>query len=200
MGFFIAQAAIKRDWADVHYICGAALAKFSKVKHAQNFLVETTQQMLEAVLQSMQENSVLIMAAAPADYQSEQTAHFKLKKNQYPILQLKPTTDILQTANQKAQDLKNFFAFGFAAETDHAEEHALKKLKEKNLEMIFVNDITLPDAGFGVDTNRIIVLRKDGKKTKWNVAEKKTLGYKVIEEVELWLESLSPSMTKPMNS
>lgn len=200
MGFFIAQAAIQRGWNDVHYICGAVPSQFQQVAQAQNILVDTTQQMLQAVLQSIKENSILIMAAAPADYQTEHTANLKLKKNQYPILQLKPTVDILQTVNQKAQDLKNFFAFGFAAETDHVEKHALKKLKEKNLEMIFVNDITLPKAGFGVDTNRLTVLKKDGKKTEWNLAPKKVLGNKIIQEIELWLELLSPSTTKHTNS
>lgn len=201
MGYHIAQAALEKNWQEVVYICGAALEQYKQVDGANNIQVDTTQQMLDAVLKHTHDKTILIMAAAPADYKTAETGRYKLKKNQHPLLQLEPTQDILLSAHEYVQQKKieNFYAVGFAAETDHIREHGLKKLREKNLEMIFINDVTLPDSGFSVGTNRLTMLRKDGTQEQWEKNSKQYLGQKIMQEIQQWLESPSPSTTKPTN-
>lgn len=197
MGYYIAAAAVAQKPKEVLYICAAALPQYQKVEGARNINVETTQEMREAVLDALQNNTILIMSAAPADYQAEEKSPYKLKKSQHPSIRLRPTPDILLAVSEKSRQLKNFVSVGFAAETDRAHANALRKLHEKNLAMIFLNNVTLPDSGFAVDTNRLAVLRQDGYQAKWPQESKQALGFKILREVENWLELSSPSTTKP---
>ncbi|MBY4798009.1 bifunctional phosphopantothenoylcysteine decarboxylase/phosphopantothenate--cysteine ligase CoaBC [Collinsella sp. AGMB00827] len=116
--------------------------------------VETAQEMYEAVESLFASATMLICAAAVADYRPSTVANHKLKKNQAPLecIELVETTDIL--AKMSAQK-ENRIVIGFAAETDHLLEHARAKLIRKGCDAIVANDVSRPDSGFGSDTTVI---------------------------------------------
>ncbi|MCB1199893.1 MAG: phosphopantothenoylcysteine decarboxylase, partial [Leptospiraceae bacterium] len=157
---------------------------------ANNIDVISTDDMLAGVLSQLRENCTLIMAAAPADYKPLKKSEVKIKKTESPSLDLVPNPDILKTVGKHAKD-KNIpvTLIGFAAETHSVEEYAKKKLKEKDLDMIFLNDLSRSDSGFGVDTNHLTVFRRDGTREEWPLAGKERLGYMIIHEIEKYRTS-----------
>jgi phosphopantothenoylcysteine decarboxylase/phosphopantothenate--cysteine ligase len=127
--------------------------------------VSTAQQMLEAILEEIPHADALIMAAAVADFQPASAAHVKIKKKDGPPeIKLEPAPDILEkVAARKKPGEKPFILVGFAAETQNLLENAREKLQAKQLDLIVANDITAADAGFGVDTNRVSLISREGK-------------------------------------
>lgn len=120
--------------------------------------VETVAEMREAVLEACGSADVLIMAAAVSDYKAASPAGQKIKKKGGKlVLELEETADFLL---ELADD---FVKIGFAAETQDLLKNADKKLKEKRFDFICANDVSAPDSGFSVDTNRITILYKDGR-------------------------------------
>lgn len=190
MGYYTARAAHNHGF-EVIYISGPVDHEYSKIPEAVNISVVSTIEMLDSVRQYMQENTILIMAAAPADYRPDKKFQHKIKKSEHPSLQLIPNPDILKTIDELRTESgwKNTFLIGFAAETETPDEYALKKLHGKNLDMIFLNDLSRIDSGFGVDTNQLTVFRKNGTKTIWESDTKERLGYKIVQEIEAWLQS-----------
>ena len=190
MGYFIAQAVIKS--ADpLIFISGPVDKKYGNIVGAKkNISVVSTEEMLNAVLKNLKNNSVLIMAAAPADYKSNKRFKSKIKKIQEPSIQLIPNPDILKKVQEKIRQskLKNIFCIGFAAETDDAYKNAHKKLKEKNLDMIFLNNVRQKNVGFASDTNQITMIKKNNSQIRWKLDTKENLAYKIIDEVKICLE------------
>jgi phosphopantothenoylcysteine decarboxylase/phosphopantothenate--cysteine ligase len=117
-----------------------------------------------AVLDSCVQANALIMAAAVADYRPTHQKIHKIKKNnENLIIELEPTSDILASINQKRQDFQHpLVVVGFAAETENLINNARSKLERKNLDIIVANDVSAPDAGFSVDTNRVTLIYADG--------------------------------------
>ncbi|RME91027.1 MAG: phosphopantothenoylcysteine decarboxylase [Candidatus Hydrogenedentota bacterium] len=191
MGYYIAKAAVNSGFP-VTYIAGPVDSEFAKVDEATNISVLSTQDMLDAVLKSITNNCVLIMAAAPADYRPAKRYEVKMKKTDSPDIHLVPNPDILQTVNlyRDAKGIRNLHLIGFAAETHDTDKYALEKLQKKNLDMIFLNDLTRKDSGFGVNTNQLTVFYRNGKKEVWPPMAKEKLGYQIIREIEQWLPSL----------
>lgn len=122
--------------------------------------VETTRQMRQAIFQEAIKVDLVIMAAAVADYTPVHTATKKIKKREKLLLQLKKTSDILAELGKRKR--KGQILVGFAAETDHLQEHALLKLKEKNLDFIVANQVGRPGLGFDADHNAGLLIGKDG--------------------------------------
>ncbi|MDH5720139.1 MAG: phosphopantothenoylcysteine decarboxylase [Spirochaetia bacterium] len=189
MGYYIARASVNQGYK-VSYIVGPVPAAFSKIQGAKNISIVSTEDMLNSVLNELESESVLIMAAAPADYHPEKKSDIKIKKTEMPYIHLVPNPDILKTVKKHIEknNIKDVTLIGFAAETHEPEKYAMKKLKEKELDMIFMNDLSKPDSGFQVDTNHLTVFRNDGSYTRWKKDTKERLGYKIIEEIETWLE------------
>ena len=75
------------------------------------------------------------------------------------------------------------FLVGFAAETDKLAEHAAKKLKVKNLDMLVANDVSQADAGFNVDNNRALLLFRDGRSTECSLMSKDELAQKILDNI-----------------
>jgi len=149
--------------------------------------VESTSDMLNAVLRELVNNAVLIMAAAPADYTSPEKSAQKIKKTDDElVLRLKKTPDILRTVAANVSDgtFTGLFTAGFAAETTNIEQYALGKLKAKNLDMICLNDVSREGAGFGSDTNIITIYVNDGRKIDLPVMTKKEAADRIIEMIE----------------
>ena len=189
MGYFIACSAVKLGYK-VSFISGPVLPPYDQVEKAKNISVVSTQDMLEAVLKEIGSNSILIMAAAPADFKPEKIFRKKLKKQRTKTLKLLRNKDILKEAWQTAQKkkFKGLILVGFAGETHKAKENARKKLRSKNLDIIFLNDLSKKHSGFGVDTNQLRVFRKDGTSQKWPLLSKKHLGEKIMTEIGAWVD------------
>jgi phosphopantothenoylcysteine decarboxylase/phosphopantothenate--cysteine ligase len=122
--------------------------------------VDTAEEMADAVLGRYDEVDVVVMAAAVADFRPKLAAAEKLKKREgIPEIVLEPTPDILAALGRRkrAQIL-----VGFAAETERLHEHAAEKLAAKHVDLMVANDVSAPDAGFEVDTNRAVLLDSSG--------------------------------------
>ena len=159
MGYAIAQMAAQRG-ADVLLVSGpSALAIPPNVKGIR---VETTNEMLEAVMEAYDRMDVVIKAAAVADYRPRDVADQKIKKK---------TDDALTVVMDKNPDiLKELGArkahqvlVGFAAETQNLLDNAREKIIKKNLDMIVANDVTAAGAGFNTDTNIVKFLYPSGE-------------------------------------
>ncbi len=161
-GFALAQAALDLG-AELVLISGPV--QQLTPAGAQRVDVRTAQQMLEAVLAALPGASVLIMAAAVADFRPRAVSAEKIKKvSGIPEIRLENTPDILSMVAELRE--KTGFpklVIGFAAETQQLLANAQKKLHAKRLDLIVANDISAPDAGFGVDTNRVTLLYAEGE-------------------------------------
>ncbi|MEX2283504.1 MAG: bifunctional phosphopantothenoylcysteine decarboxylase/phosphopantothenate--cysteine ligase CoaBC [Gemmatimonadota bacterium] len=158
MGYAIAAAAWRRG-ADVVLITGPA--EITAPIGPTLIRIETAEQMREAVASAIVRADALIMAAAVADFRPAQPSNSKLKKAQGAgPLELEAAPDVLkETRAQRPPQLR---VVGFALETDDHIDNARKKLQEKALDLIVLNDAREPGAGFEVDTNRVTIIGREG--------------------------------------
>lgn len=157
MGERICESLIKRG-ANVTYVSYKKPAN-EKINHIK---IETTEDMLEEIKKRMCDNELLIMSAAPLDYEFESYHDEKIKKGEALTFKMKRTPDILKTIKPDKGDLK---VIGFAAESENAYEYGLEKLKNKGMDMIFINNI-LKDNVFGSEENNGIMISKNGEEKK----------------------------------
>lgn len=123
--------------------------------------VDTADEMHAAVRSALTGAAVLVMAAAVADYRVAEVTPRKLKKRDALTLELVPTVDILRTlATDPVRD--GVLVVGFAAETDDLEANAARKLLEKRLDLIVLNDVARPGIGMGTEDNAVTVLDAAG--------------------------------------
>ncbi|WP_019533651.1 bifunctional phosphopantothenoylcysteine decarboxylase/phosphopantothenate--cysteine ligase CoaBC [Paenibacillus ginsengihumi] len=157
MGYVIAAAAAAMG-ADVTLITGKATAPLPG--GVRTVRVESAAQMLDAVLDRLDGQDIVIKAAAVADYRPAQTFEQKIKKTEEEMtLKLVKNPDILQAIGErKTRQL----VIGFAAETHRVEEFALDKLRRKRCDLLVANDVTEPGAGFGIDTNIVRIFDANG--------------------------------------
>lgn len=159
MGYAVAQMAAERG-AEVLLISGpSALSIPANVKAIK---VETTNEMLEACLESYDKVDIVIKAAAVADYRPHDVAEQKIKKKTDDALTvvMDKNPDILKTLGAKKT---HQVLVGFAAETQNLLENARDKVVKKNLDMIVANDVTAAGAGFNADTNIVKFLFANGE-------------------------------------
>ncbi|MBW1871967.1 MAG: bifunctional 4'-phosphopantothenoylcysteine decarboxylase/phosphopantothenoylcysteine synthetase, partial [Deltaproteobacteria bacterium] len=110
-------------------------------------------QMAQAVYKNISQCNLVLMAAAVADFKPKTCAKQKIKKGRaLGVIELSRTKDILAALGKKK---KKPLLVGFAAETGDPVKAARQKLKAKRLDLMVANDVSLPDAGFDVDTNRV---------------------------------------------
>jgi phosphopantothenoylcysteine decarboxylase/phosphopantothenate--cysteine ligase len=159
-GYAVAQAAL--DAGGTVVLITAPTSLIPPVG-AQVLQVHTAQEMLDSVVTESAGADALIMAAAVADFRPKTEAHDKLKKQDgIPEIKLEATQDILfEAAALKSKKPK--IMIGFAAESRDLLKNAALKLESKKLDMLVANDISAPDAGFNVDTNRVTLLFPDAK-------------------------------------
>ena len=173
MGFAIAEAARDRG-AEVTVVRGHVTAAVPE--RVRVIPVESAMDLYDVMMKEAPEQDVIIQAAAVCDYRFENTQATKIKKTEgQPLtLTLAENPDIAKEVGKikkKGQTL-----VGFAAETDHVQKNAVSKLKKKNLDMIVANDVTVPGAGFNVDTNIATLITAQGSEeqpmqTKRQLAE-----------------------------
>ncbi len=162
MGYALARVAAERG-ADVTLISGPVnlqVPRFVKLVP-----VVSAQDMFEAVKAHSAEADIIIKAAAVADYTPEVVADEKIKKSDGEAeLKLKRTTDILKWLGENRVAGKKQFLCGFSMETEHMVENSRAKLEKKNLDMIVANNLKVPGAGFGVDTNVVTLITRSETK------------------------------------
>ena len=178
MGFALARAARRRG-ADVTLISGPTALAFPR--NIRCLSVRSAEDMREKVLENFKEASILIMAAAVADYRPTHPSTEKLKKNKGEIqLLLERNPDILnETGRQKGERI----LVGFAAETGNLLSNAQSKLLEKNLDLIVANDVTLPGAGFEGDTNIVKLLDPSGKVEELPCLLKEEVADRILDRI-----------------
>jgi phosphopantothenoylcysteine decarboxylase/phosphopantothenate--cysteine ligase len=181
-GFAMAKAAANLG-AEVVLIAGSVSAR--AFRGARRIDVKTAQEMKEKVLEETADADVLLMAAAVADFRPKDIIAGKQKKAEgLEQIKLERTDDVLQfVAEQKDKTGWPKVVVGFAAESEDLIRNASGKLEQKKLDMIAANDISAKDAGFGVDTNKITLLFKDGKKQELTKMSKDAAAEEILSRV-----------------
>ena len=175
MGYAIAEAARDRGADVVLVAASTALPDPALVNVVR---VQTAQHMCDEVLRQVQNADALIMAAAVADYRPATEADQKIKKSADELtIELAKTTDILEAARG------NFVKVGFAAETQDLIRNARDKVTRKDLDLIVANDLTDPEAGFGVDTNKVTFIDGDLKVEELPVMTKYEVSQRILDRV-----------------
>ena len=180
MGYAVAQAASERG-ADVVLVSGPS--SLTPPANVEVINVETTREMMNAVLAKYAEMDIVIKAAAVADYCPHEVAEQKIKKATDDALTivLDKNPDILK----KLGELKTRqFLVGFAAETQNLLANATEKIKKKNLDMIVANDVTVAGAGFNYDTNVVKFLFPNGEVKSLDKMSKLEVAQALLNEVK----------------
>lgn len=199
-GYALAQAAIDAG-AQVTLI--TAPTALTAPVGARLIEVRTAAEMLEAVLAESvcrvgaahstysAGAEALLMAAAVADFRPKNAAADKFKKRDgIPQVELEAAPDVLETvAGLGSGEKRPRVVVGFAAESRDLIQNASAKLSSKKLDLIVANDICAPDSGFGVDTNRVILLFADGREESLPLMSKAEVAEAIIERVAAMLEA-----------
>jgi len=178
MGFAVARAAEQRG-AEVTLVSGPT--QLPDPFHMEVIRVETAEEMADVVFTRLDTADIVIKTAAVSDYRPETYVDRKVKKGENEkSLRLVKNRDILREVGKRKQDR---FLVGFAAETEDLENHAGKKLAEKNLDIIVGNIVGRPDSGFGSDLNRVTLFLKDGRKESLPSMDKDEVAHILLDRV-----------------
>lgn len=162
MGYALAQAA-KDAGADVVLVSGPVA--IPAPKGVQVVSIESAQEMYDAVIGAVRGSDLFIATAAVADYRPETASAQKLKKSDKTLsktVALVENPDIV--ASVAGLQTHRPFVVGFAAETHNAESYGQEKRVKKNLDMVVINDVSLPGVGFGSDDNQVTLVSEEGQK------------------------------------
>ncbi len=141
--------------------------------------IRTAAEMKEAVAKATAQTDALIMTAAVADYQPKSVAKAKIKKKDSPGL----TLELIRTPDILTEVTGDFLKVGFAAESEDLVKNARQKLEKKQLDIIIANDITDALSGFGVDTNKVTIIDRDGKVESLPLLTKREVADKILDRV-----------------
>jgi phosphopantothenoylcysteine decarboxylase/phosphopantothenate--cysteine ligase len=179
MGYAVAVMARRRG-AEVTLVSGPTSLP---VPRGVRFMaVETAVEMRDAVLKAMRNATVIIKAAAVADYRPEMFSGSKIKKKAGPmVLPLARNPDIISEVGKKKGKR---ILVGFAVETDQLVEYAKKKMIQKNMDLIVANDITQAGAGFQAETNIVKILDRKGGAEDLPLMDKKLVAQRILDRVK----------------
>lgn len=179
MGYALAKVA-KRRGAEVILVTGPTSLSIPR-SDIEVVSVKTAEEMRKAVFAHLKNCSVVIKAAAVSDYRPKEISRTKLKKiASCTSLELERTRDILgEIGEKKGKQI----LVGFAAETEDLIANARKKLKKKNLDLIVVNDVTRPGAGFASETNQVKFLYPSGEIKELPLISKEEVSQFILDEV-----------------
>ena len=184
MGYALAECARDRGAETVLVAARTALGDPYGVRVLH---VGRAQEMRDAVVQQCADADALLMAAAVADFQPAEAVREKIKreKRESISLSLVRTPDILSEVGERPGLVK----VGFAAESEELLENARHKLEGKRLDLIAANDITASDAGFSVDTNRVVLLDRSGGVEEIPLMSKYDVAWRILDRVAALLGS-----------
>lgn len=178
MGMAIAEELCSRG-AEVTLVCGP-VALPQKNNGMRRINVTSAEEMYQAC--RAVKYDVAVMAAAVADYTPVNVADKKIKKGGDGLhLELKRTTDILASLGKGKRDGQ--LLVGFALETDNEKENAVRKLREKNVDLIVLNSLQDEGAGFGHDTNKATFLFRDGSEKALPLQSKTALAKDLVDSL-----------------
>lgn len=175
MGYALAEAARNRGGEVILITAPTALSRPLGVEVIE---VQTALEMQQAVIERTAGADALIMAAAVADYRPEVVTGRKIKRRPERLsIELTRTPDIL------AEVSGDLIKVGFAAESEDIVENAARKVEDKGLDFIVANDITSADSGFAVDTNRVVIIGRDGEVEHVPLMLKSEVADKILDKL-----------------
>lgn len=193
MGYALAEEARERG-ADVMLISGPTDVvpptgvKLNRIKSAS--------ELAQAVKRDFHNCNILLMSAAVSDYTFNQTAPNKIKKGEPdPKVHLIPTEDILKSISSNKG---NRIIVGFALETENVLENALKKLREKHLDIVVANNPLAEGSGFQVETNQVFIIHRNGAVLDLPLQSKREVAREILNAVmELYRNPLPEPDVEP---
>ena len=178
MGYALARVA-KAKGASVTLITGKT--NLPKPVGVDVIEIVSARDMFREVTERYFDQDVVIKAAAVADFKPKNVSDSKTKKeNGFLNIELEKTDDILKYLGEKKA---HQVLVGFCMETENLLENAKKKLVSKNLDMICANSLVVPGAGFGVDTNVLTLIQKDGTVTELPMDTKENLAAVILDRI-----------------
>jgi len=184
MGYALARMARRRG-AEVVLVTGPTSLSPPR-RDIKMVSVRSAEEMRKAVLNNLEGSSIVIKAAAVSDYRPKVISRGKIKKGDFDTtLALERTKDILEELGKRKGSR---VLIGFAAETEDLITNAKKKLREKNLDFIVVNDVTKPGAGFSSDANQVKIVYPSGKVRDLPLMSKEEVSQVILNEVVGLLE------------
>ena len=182
MGIALAQECARRG-AEVHLVCGAVsqavLNPFGAIRYKETL---SAQSMYETCMETWPEADAAILCAAVADFTPVNEADEKIKKQPGQTgltLELRTTRDIAKALGETKRAQQQLI--GFALETQNEQANALRKMQSKHLDAIVLNSLRDPGAGFGVDTNRVTILRCEAPAIELPLQSKATIAAGIID-------------------
>jgi phosphopantothenoylcysteine decarboxylase/phosphopantothenate--cysteine ligase len=179
MGYALAKAAHRRG-AEVILVSGPTA--LTPISHIHTLSVKTAYEMNRAVLDNYKSCTIMIKAAAVADYRPKKSFKDKMKKTYKTFtLELERNPDILY---QLGKNKGNRMLVGFAAETTNIISQAKIKLDKKNLDLIVVNNALQRKGGFGSDRNEVTLIDHEGKIEALPLMDKEVLADKILDKIK----------------
>lgn len=179
MGYELAEEALRRG-AEVILVSGPT--HLFPPPDAKLRKVQTAEDMKKEVLEHFSKADVVIMTAAVSDFQFEESASGKIKKEKLGgNIKIVPTPDVLKELGRKKG---RKVLVGFAAETEDVVANAIKKLKDKNLDLIIANDVTAEGVGFESNFNQVSVVFPDGKSVQTEKMTKVEISQIIMDKIE----------------
>jgi len=179
MGFEIAKKASDLG-AEVFLISGPSHQKIS-TRSINLINVVSSKDMHKQVFKHYAKADIVIMAAAVSDFKPKEFSNKKIKKdNNQSKIELEKTKDILLELGSLK---KNQFLVGFALENENEIENSLKKLKNKNLDLIILNSLNDKGAGFGTETNKITIINKKQEQTDFDLKDKSEVAEDILKSI-----------------
>jgi phosphopantothenoylcysteine decarboxylase/phosphopantothenate--cysteine ligase len=177
MGYAIAETAL----AEGHHVTLiSGPVTLEPPRDAQLISVLTSDEMFDAVHRQADRCDICVLCAAVADYKPANVSSTKIKKHGTKFsLELIRTRDILDSLGHRQN--RQFLLVGFAAETDHVQENAAKKLRQKNCDIIVANDVSGANSGMESDVNEVTILFRNGEKEKISRAPKRIIARELVK-------------------
>ena len=176
MGYAVAEAARDRGAAVTLVAAPTSLPDPVGVAVVR---VESAIEMRDALIRECRGADILVMAAAVADWRPAEVSAKKLKKGSAGALSLELTRTPDVVAGVASEGLVKV---GFAAETDDLEQNARAKIVPKGLHFIAANDITDPGSGFGTDTNRVVLIDREGRTEPLGLLTKYEVAHRILDK------------------
>jgi phosphopantothenoylcysteine decarboxylase/phosphopantothenate--cysteine ligase len=178
MGYALAAGALERG-ARVILVSGPV--HLDPPKGAETIQVHTAVEMRAAVMEHLKEATMIVKAAAVADYHRVNAPSHKVKKTAARLsLELDPTPDILAELGRKKGDR---LLVGFAAETENLVEEARRKLESKNCDMVVANLVSQEGSGFESDENEVVLVLRTGESIPVRRAAKSAIAHRIFDEM-----------------
>jgi phosphopantothenoylcysteine decarboxylase/phosphopantothenate--cysteine ligase len=178
MGYALAAAAVSRG-ARVILVSGPV--NLEPPRGAETTQVRTALEMHEAVMQHLENATIIVKAAAVADYHRKDAPAYKVKKTAARLsLELDPTPDILAEVGRKKGDR---LLVGFAAETENLVPEARRKLESKNCDMVVANLVSQQGTGFESDENEVVLVLSTGENIPVPRASKSAVAQRIFDEM-----------------